>query len=284
MSYPEFSHTQGISNLVQARGPETFNSGVLHQLFTSFRVFMVLGAIQQRKETFLDEPRWKMESFATEPKSLMQSLLDEVSGLPSLLQRLDAISRSTCELKETKVACLYRDFLSQIARLKDWQARLNPGSDSNLLWWPIASPSDNGTAFPISYGFANILMANTLSHYWGFLLIVQISIETLRIVSAGYGIDLIFHSRKDGVELSQDKMVERAKDTCKSMQYHLQPEMKLYGPAATLFPINIALQVFRGVKMMKEAAWCEDFIVRLGRMGVRLAPHVPLIEKNKSGT
>ncbi|KAH8651529.1 hypothetical protein BGZ60DRAFT_549781 [Tricladium varicosporioides] len=281
---PEFStHTDGISKLVQGRGPGSFKSGTLHQLFTSFRVFMVLGAIQQRKETFLDEPRWKTTPFVSESKSFMQSLLDQVSGLPTLLQRLDLISGSGLGWQNNVIATLYNDYISQIISLESWGAELMLNSESNLLWWPVALSSNADTTFSIQYNFANILIANTISHYWGFLLILQISIETLRSISSKQGLENACPT-KHSVEFLQDKTVEVANDICRGMDYHLQPEMKLYGPAATLFPINIALQVFRGAKRVKEVKWCEDFILKLRQMGVRLAPHVPLIQKNESGT
>ncbi len=218
---------------------------------------------------------------SSESKSLMQSLLDQVCGLPSQLQRLDTISRLSHGSHNKEITGLYIDFLSQIIILEEWEANLKSNSENNLLWWPVTSFSSSDTTIPISYQFASILIANTMSHYWGFLLIVQISIEALRAVTSKHVIDLPFMS-KHGAELSQHKKVTIAKDICKSMQYHLQPEMKLYGPAATLFPVTIAWQIFRGAKMTEEAAWCEDFIARLGRMGIRLAPHVPWIEGKQS--
>ncbi|KAL5316396.1 hypothetical protein ACEPPN_015441 [Leptodophora sp. 'Broadleaf-Isolate-01'] len=274
-------HTQGISKLVQERGPETFKRGVLHQLFTSFRIFMVLGSIQQRKDSFLDDPSWKTIPFMSEPKSLMQNLLDEVAGLPALLQRLDTISIPRRESQDMEISSLLSDFVSQMNHLEDWEKNLKLTSGSNLLWWPVASSSERKTTFPTSYGFANILIANTMLHCWSFLIIVQISIGSLRIVTDRNDTGLPVEPRhRSG--LSQDKTVELAKDICKSMQYHLQPEMKLYGPAATLFPINIAFQVFREAGMMKVAAWCEDSIVKLGQIGVRLAPYVPWIKSSES--
>lgn len=238
----------------------------------------LLRAIQQRKESFLDEPMWKVEPFASEPTSLMQSLLDQVSGLPSLLQRLDAISNSEPEVRNQEIAAVYKDFESQMIRLEDWEANLKTSAKSRLLWWPVALSSDNETTFPISYDFANMLVANTISHYWAFLLVVQISMETLLTTCMKHGIDAACFLKR-GAAASPDKMVALAKDICQGMRYHLQPEMKLYGPTSTLFPINLALQVFRRENKMKEAAWCENLISRLGLIGIRLASHIPLIEQ-----
>lgn len=248
---------------------------------TSLILLQVLGSIQQRKESFLDDPSWKTIPFMSEPKSLMQSLLDEVAGLPALLRRLDTIPISRLESQDREISSLLSDFVSQMNHLGNWEKNLKLTSGSNLLWWPVASSSDLKTTFPTSYGFANILIANTMLHCWSFLIIVQISIGSLRTITDRNDTELPVEPHHSS-GLSQDKTVELAKDICKSMQYHLQPEMKLYGPAATLFPINIAFQVFRAARMMKEAAWCEDSIVKLSQMGVRLAPYVPWISGSES--
>ncbi|KAL6699727.1 hypothetical protein J3F84DRAFT_361582 [Trichoderma pleuroticola] len=271
------AHTRGVCELVQEKGPEYFKTGVLHQLFTGFRIFMLLGAIQQRKESFLDEPAWKIEPFSSEPKSLMQSLLDEISGLPSLLQRLDVISRSGQELQKEEIAALYKDFDTQMHRLEDWEANLKICTNSRVLWWPVASSPDHETSFPISYEFTNILVANTMSHYWSFLLVIHISISTLLTLSNEKGVDVACLLKKQAT-ISPGHRVALAKDICQSMRYHLQPEMGLYGPAATLYPINIALQIFREENKMKEVIWCESFISKLETMGMLLASHIPSVE------
>ncbi|QYT05454.1 Zn(2)-C6 fungal-type domain-containing protein [Trichoderma simmonsii] len=264
------AHTRGVSKLVQEKGPEAFKTGVLHQLFAGFRIFM-------RKESFLDEPAWKTEPFSSEPKSLMQSLLDEISGLPSLLQRLDVISESDKEHQKEEIVALYKDFDTQMLRLQDWEANLKISTNSRVLWWPVASSQDHETSFPISYEFANILVANTMSHYWSFLLVIQISISTLLALSNEKGAGLACLSKQQAT-ISPENRVALAKDICQSMRYHLQPEMGLYGPAATLYPINVALQIFREENKMKEVVWCENFISKLETMGILLASHIPSVE------
>ncbi|KAL7953035.1 hypothetical protein V8C34DRAFT_297959 [Trichoderma compactum] len=271
------AHTRGVCKLVQEKGPEAFKTGVLHQLFTSFRIFMLLGAIQQRNESFLDEPAWKIEPFSSKPKTLMQSLLDQISGLPSLLQRLDAISGSGQEHQKEDIAALYKDFDIQMHHLKDWEANIKISTNSRILWWPVASSPDHETPFPISYEFANILVANTMSHYWSFLLVLQISISTLLTISEEKGVDVAYLLKRRAT-ISPENRVALARDICQSMQYHLQPEMGLYGPAATLYPINVALQIFREENKMKEVVCCENFISKLETMGILLASHIPPVE------
>ncbi|OPB40318.1 hypothetical protein A0O28_0003970 [Trichoderma guizhouense] len=271
------AHTRGVCKLVQEKGPNAFKTGVLHQLFAGFRIFMLLGAIQQRKESFLDEPVWKIEPFSSEPKSLMQSLLDEISGLPSLLQRLDLISRSDTEHQQEEIAALYKDFDTQMLRLEEWEANLKISTNSRVLWWPVTSSPDHEASFPISYEFANILVANTMSHYWSFLLVIQTSISTLLILSKEKDVDVAY-LLKQRATISPENRVALAKDICQSMRYHLQPEMGLYGPAATLYPINVALQIFREENKMKEVVWCENFISKLETMGILLASHIPSVE------
>ncbi|KAK4078114.1 uncharacterized protein Triagg1_3130 [Trichoderma aggressivum f. europaeum] len=270
------AHTRGVCKLIQEKGPEAFKTGVLHQLFAGFRIFMLLGAIQQRKESFLDESAWKLEPFSSESKSLMQSLLDEISGLPSLLQRLDIISKSGQEHQKEEIVALYKDFDTQLLRLEDWEANLKISTNSRVLWWPVASSPDHETSSPISYEFANILVANTMSHYWSFLLVIQISTSALLALSKEKGIDMACLLKQRTI--SPENRVALAKDICQSMRYHLQAEMGLYGPAATLYPINVALQIFREENKLEEVVWCENFISKLETMGILLASHIPSVE------
>ncbi|KAL7823135.1 hypothetical protein V8C26DRAFT_385493 [Trichoderma gracile] len=275
------AHTRGISKLIQGRGPDAFKDGTTHQLFTSFRVFMLLEAIQYRRETFLDEPAWKTIPFASESQSLMQSLLDQISGLPALLQRLDIISDGSPKDQSEDIVELYKDFDTQVLQLENWETNLDTSAASRLLWWPVALSSDTGTAFPLSYEFTNVLVANTISHYWGFLLVVQISMETLHAVCDEHGIDDSDFPKQRATALSNRKLT-LASDICQCVRYHLRPEMKLYGPAATLFPLNVALEIFRRENKEKEAIWCEEIISRLGSMGIRLAFHIPPIGERTS--
>lgn len=207
----------------------------------------------------------------------MQSLLDEISGLPSLLQRLDVISRSGQEHQKEEIAALYKAFDTQLLRLEEWEANLKISTNSRVLWWPVASSPDHETPFPISYEFANILVANTMSHYWSFLSVIQISISSLLTLSKEKGVDVAC-LLKQRATISPENRVALAKDICQSMRYHLQPEMGLYGPAATLYPINMALQIFREENKMKEVIWCENFISKLETMGILLASHIPSVE------
>ena len=213
----------------------------------------------------------------------MQSLLDRISGLPSLLQRLDTISDdANIRHQNDGIVALYNDFDDQLLRLEDWEDNLKTSAQSRLLWWPVALSSDTGTQFPISYEFTNVLVANTISHYWGFLLVVQMSVETLQAISERHGIVDDCRILKQRVAALADRKWTLANDICQSVRYHLRPEMKLYGPAATLFPLNVALQVFRRGNKTKETLWCEETISRLGSMGIRLAFHVPPIGERKS--
>lgn len=259
----------------------TSNATRISQPRHHLRNEQLLEAIQQRRETYLDEPMWRTVPFSSEPKSLMQSLLDQISGLPFLLQRLDVISNASPEHQNENVVALYEDFDAQMLRLENWETNLHTSAASRLLWWPVALSSDTGAAFPISYEFTNVLVANTMSHFWGFLLVVQISIETLQALSDKHGINDSCIKRQRVTALS-DRKLTLANDICQSVRYHLRPEMRLYGPAATLFPLNVALQVFRRENKGQEALWCEETISRLGSMGIRLAFHIPPIGERKA--
>lgn len=60
---------------------------------------------------------------------------------------------------------------------------------------------------------------------------------------------------------------------CQSLDYLLQDNMKLYGPASTLFPLKVAYKTFQedSTNAVEQLAWCQSTIARLVSKGLNIA-------------
>ena len=216
----------------------------------------------------------------------MQKLLDRVSNLPGLLQKLDILTAQVHTSSPDDFQHLFDDMHHQISSLLQFAPEVNKHFGSDHLWWPVAasswSSSENretmeDAAFPIAYHFPNILTANLMCHYWVSLIVAYISSETLTNMAEQHGIQLQGPAEQI-CEVSRRKVEDLADDICKSMAYHVQPEMKLYGPAATLFPVKIASQVIKRGIVTKDIVWCRQFVEQWEDIGIGLARYVPGVE------
>ncbi len=180
-------------------------------------------------------------------------------------------------LDRSLVVQLLLEFHSVLTNLHAWETGLC-SFHSGSLWWPISSAfSFNSTdthidsTFPVSYHFPNILTANTLTHYWAFSAVVLSNIRLLTDPSN----ELFVPASCSGSDF-RNEMKNLASKICQSMEFHLLPELKLYGPISTFFPIWIALQIFeRSLEMKKEEQWCRNFIEILEERGFPLAKFLP---------
>ncbi|KAH6718140.1 hypothetical protein BKA61DRAFT_298532 [Leptodontidium sp. MPI-SDFR-AT-0119] len=178
-------HIHGIAELIKDRGPCNFVIGTAHQLFASFRIFLLLEYMQKRKSTFLASPEWLKVPFCNRSKSSMQTLLDAASPLPGLLEKVDKFRASQSVIEDSTAHEIHLELNAVVKDLRKWETDLTSALEGSL-WWPVSSPSSENTnsvdeeaGFTIFYQFANILTANTMCHYWAFLAIALSEISLL---------------------------------------------------------------------------------------------------------
>ncbi|KAG4419038.1 hypothetical protein IFR04_007814 [Cadophora malorum] len=279
-------HVHGIAELIMNRGPAKFSTGIAHQLFTSFRIFMLLEFIQKRKSTFLSDAEWLSIPSSIGPKSSMQTLLDSASPLPGLLEKLDLLRKNQFAVDYAACQEIYVALETVQGDLRNWEDQLMTGHGSPL-WWPVSSAvskskgeAEEEPVFTISYHFPNILIANTMTHYWAFSAITQSTLSRLEELP---NLDL-FHSTlncrskhiSDYAKTSEDLTI-LASNICASMTYLMHPSQKLYGPASTFFPLWIALQIFQrdtSPESKKKELWCLKLIEELEERGLPLAGYL----------
>ncbi|KAK4067836.1 transcriptional regulator family: Fungal Specific TF [Trichoderma harzianum] len=87
-------HSEGQLAMFLARGPESFISGVSHQLFVDSRINIILLAIRRRCSTPFSSDEWKTIPWIITEKSTKDKLIDAMSGIPDILVQVDLLARA----------------------------------------------------------------------------------------------------------------------------------------------------------------------------------------------
>ncbi|CAG8306723.1 unnamed protein product [Penicillium nalgiovense] len=269
------SHTQAVGMLLHAHGPHMCSLGLLHKLFVGFRPLL---AIRSRQPTFLASQPWIGTPFSHFRPSLMQSLLNEVVILPALLHQSDSVLGSLAQGHSSDINKIPRSFINVLIRLDEWEAVLQKG-DQPCYWRcgyvspAVESTTSDDTHLPL-FWYPNITMANSFTHLWAFRIICLS--ELRRYIAHFPGRDQQPISTGHpfmNYDNIQAQMITFAKSISLSMVYLLQEEMRLFGPASTIFPLQMAYKIYKshGSGQQAEIAYLEGIVDELHQKGLKSA-------------
>ena len=223
-----------------------------------------------RRGTFLAQEKWTTTPFNGQSISILQLLLNRVCGLPGLLERYYAIGDLSDASKSDTVQRLWNDFHSILAGLREWEQNASSQASHPLVW----SRTDRGNSLLSSVHvlwFPNMMIANSLTHYWAFEIIVRIHLSNLhQILSAAENDGRQTHVHTCTEASKEKSLLTLADMICDSISYLLQPEMKLHGLGSAFFTIPSALRVFRREKNLSSGrlARCEQISDLLASRGI----------------
>ncbi|KAA8642968.1 uncharacterized protein ATNIH1004_009730 [Aspergillus tanneri] len=263
------AHVKGAGLLLLAYGPESCQCGVLHKLFVGFRPLLTMEAFRHRQPIFLSSQAWIDVPFSIYNPSPMQSLLNEAVIIPSLLQQIDALLDTPCLTQISEVTETIRSIIDVLTRLEKWDMNLRYQSDKPCYWTQGTTPK---TQDPLLW-YPNITMANVFTHLWTFRIICLCELMRLSLFFPGIALEEL--SRLSGLEISNtvDQIATLATQICMSMEYLMQDEMKLFGPASTFFPLQVAHEKLRtyGPNYQGYVTYVEEIVLRLVQKGLRSA-------------
>ncbi|KAJ5623310.1 hypothetical protein N7490_011915 [Penicillium lividum] len=257
-------HIKAVGLLFQAYGPDVCKDGFPHKLFVGFRPLLIIQAILHRNSTFLALPAWINTPFSTFGPSLMQQLLNEAITLPSLLHQADLLIKNSELTIDSHINQVFSSFVDLTSRLGNWETMLCV--ESRPPYWHSGNASDD-TILPLWY--PNITMANVFTHLWALQIICMTEIKRLSSYLSRSSREL--HPQLDSrIDENDLLMIALARKIYTSMDYLLQDEMELFGPASTFFPLRVAHQIFiadeSGYKM--DIVYIEGIVDRLARKGL----------------
>lgn len=212
----------------------------------------------------------------------MQRLISHNCVLPSLLENLDSLPAPTSDSFFSMAREVYGGLDSLLSTVEDWETTYwadchgpmsQPILTSLHVSDGISQHQETESIFPVSWLFPNITIANTITHYWALTIVVLSSIKSLHRISRNAIFTEYLSASRHSLESLEAKMTYLASNICQSMEYLTDDKMKVYGPASAVYPLSVALIVFRdqGIERHRELNWCERLIALLVARGIVLA-------------
>lgn len=236
----------------------------------------VIDAFRFREPTFLAEKQWTSIPFAFSNTSLMQDFLSEVAIIPNYLHAVDQLMVNPGDGSAENATEVCFAFVEWVNRLEQWEQMvereeggtyekssegeqaaqlIDPGITGHTLWFP------------------SVTIANVLAHLWAIHIVCLKEIDKLRATFSS-NVEPCIPAKFCSVEYQQTQVLTLSKRICHSMEYLLQDELKLFGPASTAFPLKVAHDSFRECGTTQEGyiKFVNSIVSRLDAKGLRAMP------------
>lgn len=208
--------------------------------------------------TFLAQHQWKTKPFGFYAPSDIQLLISDAATLPSLLEAIDDLGSTPDENAVSKAEYIMTGLLEVHKSICKWKSLYE--MNATCPWFP------------------NIMAANIHTHTLSFEIICLTEMEKVDLFLADHGSTF---TRVGGQILEikyTDKAVwELAGKICQGVEYFLQEEMKLFGPASAVFPLRIAHDVLSRDchGNQGDIRRCQGLIDRIRQRGISAIPYFP---------
>lgn len=199
----------------------------------------------------------------------MQSILGDVASLPSILEEIDLLRINFDGAAPIRALKLKVDVLNILDCLSTWKDRFEMAT--TYLPSPPHSEqdSDHSDDPEQMFWFPNLLAANINVHVWAFELICLSEMEKLDSFLREHGCCTELEDDTFGERDIRTRTVELAAKICRSIEYLIQDEMRLHGPASAIFPLQIAFETLSKNQRANAACIqrCSEFFKRIRHRG-----------------
>jgi len=201
---------------------------------------------------------------------MIQELFNRASELPALLEKYYGMGDFLEASNFVAVERLWEDFRTILRSLREWKLMSDSQAPSPLVW----SRPDPGKSSPSAVTvlwFPNIMIANSLTHYWALEIIARMHLSILdRAVTTIKGCSQEASSLILSGSNSEESVVALAEMICSSMSYFMQPEMKLYGSCSVIFTLPTAIRVFQSDqdRCGFQLSRCQQIVDQLASMRI----------------
>jgi hypothetical protein len=197
--------------------------------------------------------------------------------LPSLLEQLDLLKDVPSEDMTSAAADLSSNLNLLLKALAIWCHHLHSKCQGVSGWPAEKGKGEFHFVFDdlVPLWFPTILVANTMCHFWALSLIAMSNFRGL-LTTSGSGV--AGGCQKTSLDSTSwtEQMDAYAENICRSIDYHVQPGMKLFRPPSMFFPLSVAYNYFneRGSQKAAQRDWCKSKIDQLVAHGFKLADFV----------
>jgi hypothetical protein len=207
----------------------------------------------------------------------MHILLNKVAIVPTCLHQIDEMSDNPGQTDPSAITTLFSSLANILVGLENWETSLQHGPDGPC-YWPHATDSQPKEGAPqtqdTALWFPNVTMANVFTHMWTFRIICMTELEKLALLFPWLILGEMSLTNQCHLHHIQDHTLTLSNQICSSMEYLLQDEMKLFGPASTFVPLKTVYHQFKadGSRQMNIIARCQAIVKRLVDKGLLSAP------------
>lgn len=186
----------------------------------------------------------------------MQLLISDAATLPSLLEAIDSLGNLPSDIALSEAQRIRSGLLEVHQSLCKWKYLYE--KDTTCPWFP------------------NIMAANVHTHTLSFEIICVTEIEKVDLFLADHrGTSKSAAGQTLEIDCPERQAWRLADKICQSVEYFLQEDMRLFGPASAIFPLRIAYDVLsRDIQRNQEnIRRCQGLIGRIGQTGISTIPH-----------
>lgn len=242
-------HTQGLSQIIQLRGPRAFHQLPTLAMFEIGRSFILAEGILNRHKIFLEDEQWIPRQSTVRGRPMKSQLFDILCGIPSLMAVLNMHQIANQPINKG----LRLKIVQILDSLFEWRwkwERMHGGhsykvvTDSNLR---LNLDEKGQPLFPTVVYFSDQLLASDIAHYDGALAYI------LRIAQAVLGDNWSSHVNVGGPSTLTEATsvlllppdVRSANDAMQELfrlvEFHFSGEPTVSGDVfRLLFPISLA--------------------------------------------
>lgn len=238
-----YAHCKGLGALMSSYPPDLFDSDNFHFVFVGCRPVLLFQALVARRSTFLAQNPWLTAPFSNRPPSELQKLISEAAIIPSIMEEIDILPTLSGPAAFSRAVRAQSMLLGVLGQLDEWIGRFGritigfPGGFTQSIL------PDGTRDITSNMRYPNLLTANVHIHLWAFQIICLTELEKIYLFTSSH------KSAPDHEAGAQNgssgRQLGLATNICQSIDYFLQDRMNLHGPAASLFPLGIAYDVFR---------------------------------------
>ncbi|KAI6758623.1 hypothetical protein HG530_010863 [Fusarium avenaceum] len=247
-------HCHGVAAITHIVGPHGFEMNEAKPIFQINRSFISIGAIADRKRTFLEKNDWKQIPWSLEPmsKTIAESLQDILCDVPGLMEDMDVLLKlQQCGMLVRRVASRLQSCFQELDVLRiSW----------NYIYadscWEVTSTSisctevfgDRDSHFEMMLVFSGLERAIEFVYFNTAYLLLHSILRQLRSAkdSDALSLDLVSFPDDTGYGKctltfgSHDDRHENALAICRCVGYMINSEGGASGAFNLLFPLKVA--------------------------------------------
>jgi hypothetical protein len=173
----------------------------------------------------------------------MQMLIGDEAILPSIMAEVDNLPKlSPCSASARAQGAKVR-LLGVLERLSQWEDSFADHIISSLISSPEADKLDCHQMISSTISFPSLLAANIHTHLWAFRILCLVELQKL---------DMYKSETQEGTLVGlgscgdyPTRISSLSTLICHSIEYLLQDQMSLHGPASAIFPLRVAYNALR---------------------------------------